>query len=111
MGLDSDGRRKFAPAQHLDQRTLANQTSGQKDLRRDLAQTRFGDGVKVDALIFDPERVGEAAKLRNPLDQGHLPAFEAHPNGVAGALTFGTTACGLAALATDTTGLALGSLV
>ena len=58
-------------------------------------------------LVLDPERVGEARELRDALQERHLATLEPDRDGVAGLLTLGAAAGGLAALAADTTALRL----
>ena len=59
------------------------------------------DGVEVDALVLDAERVVEALQLRDPHVQRHLTTLEAGGDAAAGLLALGAAAGGLAALAGD----------
>ena len=71
----------------------------------------LAEGVEVDGLVLDAERVVEALQLRDPLLERHLAALEAAGDGVAGVLALGAAAGGLAALAADAAADALGALV
>ena len=71
------------------------------DRRADLVEAALLEGVEVDALVLDPERVVEALELRQPHVQRHLAALEAGGDVAAGLLALGAAAGGLAALAAD----------
>ena len=83
VGLHGDGRTELTTAEDLDGRALGHKTTSKQAFRGDLGEARLGDRVQVDRLVLDTKRVGEAAQLRHPLDQGHLTALETHRNRVA----------------------------
>src|SRR6516225_2482714 len=85
--------------EHLDQRLRADQTGLHQGLDRDGVLPEGLEGRQVDRRVADPERVGEALELRDPLHQGQLAALEAGRHGVAGLLSLRAAAGRLVALA------------
>ena len=60
VGLHRDGPGDLAPAEDLDQRALADEALGQQRLGIGDVETGGLEGVEVEGLVLDPERVVEA---------------------------------------------------
>src|SRR5688500_16124510 len=101
VGLDPHGAGQLAPAQDLDEGALVGEPVLVERRRTELVEPGRLDGVEVDALVLDPERVLEALQLRDSALEGHLATLEAGRHLAAGLLALHAPAGGLAALAGD----------
>src|SRR6478609_3299918 len=108
VNLDGD----VAGAQHLDGLVLANGTLFDQVLHGDCATFReqLVELVQVYNLVLNPERVLEAAQLRQAHVQRQLAAGKASLDLVAGLRTLGTATSGLTLGTFTTTNTGLGSL-
>ena len=106
--------RDLATGEHLDIGALADEAVGDEDVERDIGIAQLLDevaeGVQVDRLVLDAERVVEPLQFRHALLEWHLATLEAAGDRVAGALALGATAGCLAALAAGASTDALGVL-
>src|SRR4051794_39864531 len=87
VGVDGDRRGQLATGEHLDVLALAGEAVLDEHLRVDGAAGvtgELGDGVEVDRLVLDAERVVEALQLGDPLLERHLAALEAARDGSPG---------------------------
>jgi len=101
MAASADFEKPWARTVPARERPLADQAACVEVGGGDVVETGGIEGVQVDRLVLDPERVGEALQLRDPHVQRHLPALEVRGDVATGFLALGAATGGLAALAAD----------
>ena len=97
---------QLTAAEHFDKALVVHKTGRLQTLRCHDIVLECLDDVEVEHVVLDPEGVGKATKLREPLRQGELATFETQLHLAVRLLALRTSAGGLATLAGGTAGYA-----